>query len=466
MSRTPHQSSPSEASWSIDSWKTKLTSQQIIYKDRKAVENALARLRNFPPLVTSWEIERLKSRLADAQVGKRFLLQGGDCAEKLADCTPDIITAKLKILLQMSLVLVHASKQPVIKVGRIAGQYAKPRSSTTETRNIGGNSLTLPSYYGDLVNSAQFDASSRQPDPYRMIRGYKHAALTLNFIRSLMDSGFADLHHPENWDLGFLSNAALSPVPRAEYQQMIKNLSEGLRFTEALGEQNISELHRAEFFTSHEGLNLLYESAQTRRVPRRSGIYNLTTHLPWIGERTRQLQGAHVEYFRGIANPIGIKIGPNIETAELIELIRRLNPDNESGKILVITRFGKQRVEDLLPPLIEAVRQRRLHVLWICDPMHNNTILTAKRIKTRSFDHVRMELETTWDVHNALGSHLGGIHIELTGDDVTECVGGASGLTEEDLSVNYASACDPRLNYQQSLELAFVLARRMRGSAG
>ncbi len=429
-----------------------------------AVENTIARLRNFPPLVTSWEIERLRSRLADAQAGKRFLLQGGDCAETLADCTPNIITAKLKILLQMSLVLVHASKQPVIKVGRIAGQYAKPRSSTTETRIIEGNSLTLTSYYGDLVNSAQFNAQSRRPDPYRMIRGYKHAALTLNFIRSLMDSGFADLHHPENWDLGFLSNAALSPALREEYQQMIRNLSDGLRFTEALGEQDISELHRAEFFTSHEGLNLLYESAQTRRVPRRQGIYNLTTHLPWIGERTRQLEGAHVEYFRGIANPIGLKIGPTIEAGELIELIQRLNPKNEPGKILIITRFGMKRVEDLLPSLIDAVRQRQLRVLWVCDPMHNNTMLTAKHIKTRSFDHVRAELETTWDVHSALGSRLGGIHIELTGDDVTECVGGASGLTEGDLSVNYASACDPRLNYQQSLELAFVLARRMRGS--
>lgn len=466
MSHPPHHTPPPEERWSVDSWTTKLTSQQIIYKDRKAVENALARLRNFPPLVTSWEIERLKSRMADAQAGKRFLLQGGDCAETLADCTPDIITAKLKILLQMSLVLVHASKQPVIKVGRIAGQYAKPRSSTTETRNIGGNSLTLPSYYGDLVNSARFDARSRQPDPYRMIRGYKHAALTLNFIRSLMDSGFADLHHPENWDLEFLSNAALSPTLREEYRQMISSLSDGLRFTEALGEQDISELHRAEFFTSHEGLNLLYESAQTRRVPRRPGTYNLTTHLPWIGERTRQLQGAHVEYFRGIANPIGIKIGPNIEAAELIELIQRLNPDNEPGKILTITRFGTKHVEKLLSPLIKAVRQRRLRVLWVCDPMHNNTVLTAKHIKTRSFDQVRTELETTWDVHNALGSRLGGIHIELTGDDVTECVGGASGLTEDDLSVNYASACDPRLNYQQSLELAFVLARRMRSSFG
>jgi len=450
--------------WSIDSWKTRITAQQVVYEDRSILQQAVSRLRQLPPLVTSWEIELLKSHIADAQNGKRFLLQGGDCAETLSDCTADIITAKLKILLQMSLVLTHASKQPIIRVGRFAGQYAKPRSSTTETLQVDGQEVTLPSYFGDLVNSVEFDAINRHPDPYRMVKGYKHAALTLNFIRSLMDGGFADLHHPEYWDIGFLSNAALSSELREEYQHMVTSLSDGLRFTEALGERDISELHRAEFYTSHEGLNLLYESAQTRQVPRRSGFYNLTTHLPWIGERTRQLDGAHVEYFRGIDNPIGVKIGASIGSDELVSLINILNPTNELGKLVLITRLGAEKVGKKLPPMVETVKGAGFNVLWVCDPMHSNTIVTQNGIKTRPFGLILDELETTWDIHHELGSRLGGVHIELTGDDVTECVGGASGLTESDLSRNYSTACDPRLNYQQSLELAFLLARRMKQS--
>jgi 3-deoxy-7-phosphoheptulonate synthase len=279
-----------------------------------------------------------------------------------------------------------------------------------------------------------------------------------------MDGGFADLHHPEYWDIGFLSNAALSSELREEYQHMVTSLSDGLRFTEALGERDISELHRAEFYTSHEGLNLLYESAQTRQVPRRSGFYNLTTHLPWIGERTRQLDGAHVEYFRGIDNPIGVKIGASIGSDELVSLINILNPTNELGKLVLITRLGAEKVGKKLPPMVETVKGAGFNVLWVCDPMHSNTIVTQNGIKTRPFGLILDELETTWDIHHELGSRLGGVHIELTGDDVTECVGGASGLTESDLSRNYSTACDPRLNYQQSLELAFLLARRMKQS--
>lgn len=450
--------------WAVDSWKTKLTSQQIVYKDRSTLREAIAQLRKLPPLVTSWEIERLKHYIADAQQGKRFLLQGGDCAETLNDCTPDVITAKLKILLQMSLVLVNASKKPIIKVGRFAGQYAKPRSSPMETRHVDGKDVSLPSYFGDLVNSIEFNRDARQPNPYRMVKGYKHAALTLNFIRSLMAAGFADLHHPEYWDLGFLSNAALSPILRDEYQQMVNSLCEGLRLTEALGERDISELHYAEFFTSHEGLNLLYESAQTRRVPRRTGYYNLTTHLPWVGERTRQLDGAHIEYFRGIENPIGIKIGPNTTADDLFGLINKLNPSNETGKLLLITRLGADNVDRVLPTLLESVNREGFKVLWVCDPMHANTTITQNGYKTRKLDPVLKELERIWDVHEQMGSQLGGVHIELTGDDVTECVGGASGLTEDDLCRNYTTACDPRLNYQQSLELAFVLAKHMRNT--
>lgn len=445
----------------------------MIYPDRAAVEKAVARLRELPPLVTSWEIERLKAELAEAQDGKRFLLQGGDCAEQLSDCRPESITAKLKILLQMSLVLVHGSKKPVIRVGRFAGQYAKPRSCPTETRQIDGRSVALPSYYGDLVNSPDFTPESREPDPMRMVEGYKHAAMTLNFIRSLLEGGFADIHHPEYWDLGFMSHAGLPAEMRDEYLRMTERLADGLRFMEAIGERSVDQLTRAEFFTSHEGLNLLYESALTRAVPRRVGHYNLSTHLPWIGERTRALDGAHVEYFRGLRNPIGVKIGPSMPPHELAALVERLNPDNEPGKLVLIARMGAAQVRDKLPPLVDRMKQGigggasggggggAHRVLWVCDPMHGNTRSTPTGIKTRSFDDILGELESHWSVHQSLGSHLGGIHIELTGEDVTECTGGAGGLKDEDLSRNYASPCDPRLNYEQALELAFVLGRRM-----
>jgi len=453
-------------SWSPDSWKRLLAAQQTVYPDRDVVASAVAKLSSLPPLVTSWEIERLKSLVADAQRGERFVLQGGDCAEAIADCTPDAITSRLKILLQMSMVLVHASKKPVVRVGRFAGQYAKPRSSSTETRTVNGQSVTLPSYYGDLVNRAEFTEESRRPDPYRMVEGYQHAAMTLNFIRSLLEGGFADLHHPEYWDLGFMRHAALPEDLRAEYQRMTDRLADGLRFMEAIGERRVDELSRMEFFTSHEGLNLLYESAQTRRVPRRAGHYNLTTHLPWIGERTRAADGAHIEYFRGIRNPVGIKVGAGIAPEELLRLLDTLNPSNEAGKIILIARMGAKKISGALPGLVEVVQRAGKIVLWMCDPMHGNGVTTAGGIKTRLFEDVLREIETSWDIHHALGSRLGGVHIELTGDDVTECLGGASGVTEQDLTRNYSSACDPRLNYDQSMELAFSIARRMaKGSA-
>ena len=300
---------PTPSDWSPDSWRGKLQAQQVVYPDRAAVEAAVARLRVLPPLVTSWEIERLKSQIAEAQEGRRFLLQGGDCAEQIEDCRPELITNKLKILLQMSLVLVYAGKRPVIRVGRFAGQYAKPRSSATETRTVDGKSVTLPSYYGDLVNGSPFTGAAREPDPRRMLDGYTHAAMTLNFVRALMDGGFADIHHPEYWDLGFMEHGGLPPELRAEYVRMTERLAEGLRFMEAIGERTVDQLTSVEFFTSHEGLNLLYEGAQTRRVPRRKGWWNLSTHMPWVGDRTRGPEGAHIEYFRGIRNPIGVKLG-------------------------------------------------------------------------------------------------------------------------------------------------------------
>jgi len=461
----PHQDPPRPAAstdrWTPDSWSNYPQSQEVAYPNRAAVASCAATLRELPPLVTSWEIERLKSFIAEAQDGKRFLLQGGDCAESLDDCKAESITSKLKILLQMSLVLVHAIKKPVIRVGRFAGQYAKPRSSPTETRTVNGQPLTLPSYFGDLINRPEFDAASRAPDPYLMVRAYKHSAMTLNFIRALVDGGFADLHHPEYWNLSFFSHASLPPHRRAEYELMTRTLADGLRFMEALGERTVDDLTRVEFFTSHEGLNLVYESSQTRKVPRRDGYYNLTTHMPWIGERTRALTGAHVEYFRGIQNPVGIKLGHSANPADVAALVQRLNPTREPGKIVLITRMGAGK-SAALPPLIDAVRSANQRVLWISDPMHGNGSTTANGTKTRTFDAIVQELEETFDAHASASSTLGGVHFELTGEDVTECVGGASGVTEQSLHLNYASRCDPRLNYQQSLELAFILARRMK----
>lgn len=444
--------------WTPDSWKQRLARQQTVYDDREAVDAAVAKLREFPPLVTSGEVEHLKRHIAEAQDGKRFLLQGGDCAETLAECRSGPIASKLKILLQMSLVLVHGMKKPVIRVGRIAGQYAKPRSSPTETRN----GVTLPSYYGDLVNQNEFTPEARKPNPHLMVRGYQHAAVTLNFIRSLIDGGFADLHHPEHWDLRFMNHAGLTPELRAEYQRMSTQLAEALDFMEALGETSVSDLTRVEFFTSHEGLNLLYESAQTRQVPRKSGWWDLTTHLPWIGERTRHIDGAHVEFFRGIQNPLGVKVGPGISPAELLALIDTLNPTNEPGKLVLIHRMGAAKIAKALPELLEVVRRSNKRVLWICDPMHGNSTTTSTGIKTRSFDDILSETEQAIDLHAKAGTILGGVHFELTGEDVAECLGGATSVTEDDLSTErYQSLCDPRLNYQQSLELAFAIARRM-----
>lgn len=447
-----------KSSWTPDSWKARKAAQAVQYDDAGELEAAVGTLAQLPPLVTSFEIEKLRSFLADAQVGRRFVLQGGDCAESIAECRPGPIAAKLKILLQMSMVLIHAGKRPVVRIGRFAGQYAKPRSQPTETRE----GTTLPSYFGDLVNRPGFDPNSRRADPWLLVEGYKHAGLTLNFIRSLVEGGFADLHHPEYWDLSFLESATLSPALRQEYETIVGEVSNALRFMQALGEREVSELTRVEFFTSHEGLNLWYESALVRRVPRREGHYDLSTHMPWIGERTRQLDGAHVELFRGIRNPVGVKVSNKAAPKEVLELIETLNPDDEPGKIVLITRMGAGAVRDGLPPLIEAVKASGRRVLWMTDPMHGNTISTEKGIKTRDFDAIVSELEGAMAVHEAQGTYFGGVHFELTGDDVTECVGGADGLTEDDLTKNYATLCDPRLNYRQALEMTFRIAKRIR----
>jgi 3-deoxy-7-phosphoheptulonate synthase len=451
-------SSPSTPrSWSPGSWKARVDTQAIEYDDPRALDRAFARLCELPPLVTSWEIERLKKLLAEAQLGKRFLVQGGDCAETLADCRPQVIANKLKILLQMSLVMIHEGKKPVVRVGRFAGQYAKPRSKALESRE----GVERPSYFGDMVNRADFTHLGRRPDPENMIVAYSHAAMTLNFIRSLSAGGFADVHHPEFWELSFFKQAGVPDSLRNEYERTTNQLAEALRFMEALGERSVEDLTKVDFYTSHEGLNLHYESAQTRHVPRRAGWYDLSAHFPWIGERTRALDGAHVEFFKGVDNPVGVKVGPSITSDEVMRLLDALNPSNEAGKIALITRMGATKVADVLPGLVAAVQQSGRAVLWVCDPMHGNTQVAPSGVKTRVFDDILREVELTFDVHEGCDSRLGGVHFEMTGEDVTECIGGAAGVTVDDLDKNYASACDPRLNYRQTLEMGFRIAQRL-----
>lgn len=445
MTRSPHL-----IEWHPASWQSKPAQQQAAYPDKAALDGAIATLSALPPLVVSWEIEALKEEIAAAQRGERFVLQGGDCAESFEDCQSDKIAKKLKILLQMSLVLIYGLKKPVVRIGRMAGQYAKPRSADTETRE----GVTLPSYRGDIVNRPGFTAADRTPDPQLLLRGYERAALTLNFVRALIDGGFADLHHPEYWDLDFMRH---SPQHDA-YARIVQSISDSLDFFEATTRSPIHTAGRTNFYASHEGLHLLYEQAQTRFIERSRRWYNLSTHMPWIGMRTAALDGAHVEMFRGISNPMGIKVGPSMDAEWVQGLIATLNPKNEPGRIVLIHRMGVKDIEKRLPPLIQAVRATGSPVLWICDPMHGNTENAAGGLKTRRFDNILAELEAAFRIHRELGSWLGGVHFELTGEDVTECTGGARGLTDADLARAYKSQVDPRLNYEQALELAMRIA--------
>jgi 3-deoxy-7-phosphoheptulonate synthase len=455
----PNASTPkpvsSTSGWTPQAWRARVPAQMPSYPDAEALESTLSEVRRLPPLVTSWEVLSLKHQLAQAQEGGRFLLQGGDCAESFTDCTSEIIANRLKVLLQMSLVLVHGLRQPVVRVGRFAGQYAKPRSADIETRD----GVSLPSYRGDIVNGPEFELPTRTPDPRRLLKAHARSAMTMNFVRALIDGGFADLHHPEYWNLDWVGHSPLSD----EYRHMVAAIGDAVRFMETLSGESLHNLNRAEFYTSHEALLLPYEEALTRQVPRQHGWFNLSTHFPWIGMRTAALDGAHVDYLRGVRNPIGLKVGASLNPETLLRLLDVLSPDDEPGRITLIHRFGATKIGELLPPLIETVRREGRRVLWISDPMHGNTESTSNGYKTRPFAAIRSELEQAFEIHAAHGSRLGGVHLELTGENVTECTGGARELTEADLERAYTSTVDPRLNYEQSLELAMLIVRK-RGS--
>jgi 3-deoxy-7-phosphoheptulonate synthase len=416
----------------------------------------LGRLAQAPPVVWVGEIHRLKQQLAQVAAGRAFLLQGGDCAERFADCNTSAILNKLKILLQMSLVLTYGARLPIVRVGRIAGQFAKPRSKATEVQ--GGVELTA--YRGDNVNQLDADPLLRRPDPARLEQGYYCSVATLNFIRALVDGGFASLRAPEHWQLDFVA----ADRTYGGYQDIADRICDAIDYLESLGSGS-SSMRTVEFYSSHEGLLLPYESAMTRPAEALGGgagkHYNLGAHFLWIGERTRALDGAHVEYFRGIQNPIGVKVGPGIAPDELLRLCDVLDPDREPGRLTLITRCGVEKIERALPPLIRAVQDSGRRLVWSCDPMHGNTTTVEGGLKTRDFQHIVRELELAFEIHRGLGSQLGGVHFELTGENVTECIGGAEGLGSADLSRSYQTGCDPRLNYAQSMEVALCIAKML-----
>jgi 3-deoxy-7-phosphoheptulonate synthase len=423
--------------WSRDSWRARAALQQPSYEDPAGVEAVTAVLSARPPLVSVGEVERLRKALREAAEGKRFVLHGGDCAETFASCTESALRSKLEVLLQMSLVLTYATRRPVVRIGRIAGQYAKPRSSPTE--RIDGREL--PSYRGDIVNGAEPTAGARKPDPARMLEAYHCAAASLNYLRALIEGGFADLHHPERWALELVRG---SPR-RSAYERTMDAIVDAIELMESIGASSEAALRRVELYTSHEALLLPYEQALTRTIAGQ-GDYNLSAHYVWLGYRTAQLDGAHVEYVRGLRNPIGVKVGAGTDPGGLCALLARVDPEREAGRVT----------------LVRAVEQSGHRVLWSCDPMHGNTESTASGRKTRRMDAIFGELERSFRAHTALGSRLGGVHFEMTGEDVTECLGGSLEVREDDLSRSYETACDPRLNGTQALEMAFRIAELLR----
>jgi len=442
--------------WSPDSWRHFPAQQMPVYEDQAALEAAEARLRRYPPLVFAGEARRLKTALARVADGNAFLLQGGDCAESFVDFTANNIRDMFRVLLQMAVVLTYGAGMPVVKVGRIAGQFAKPRSSNTEV--IGG--VELPSYRGDNVNGFEFTPEARRPDPERMVQAYNQSAATLNLLRAFAQGGYADLHEVHRWNLDFV---ATSPAA-ARYADLASRLDETLTFMAACGLTSATtpQIAETDFFTSHEALLLPYEQALTRVDSTSGDWYDCSAHMLWIGERTRQTDGAHVEFLRGVKNPLGFKAGPDMSVEDLMRLLDALNPKNEAGRITIITRMGADTLAAKLPALLRAVHREGRKVVWSCDPMHGNTVKAANGLKTRYFDAILREVRAFFEAHRAEGTHPGGVHFELTGQEVTECVGGAVDITVDGLTARYETQCDPRLNASQALELAFLLAEGLK----
>jgi 3-deoxy-7-phosphoheptulonate synthase len=442
--------------WTPDSWRRKPVAQMPDYPDQQALAEVEAKLNRYPPLVFAGEARRLREGLADVAAGRAFLLQGGDCAESFAEFHPDNIRDTLRVFLQMAVVLTFGAAMPVIKVGRMAGQFAKPRSAPLE--NSGG--IELPSYRGDIVNALEFDPDSRMPDPQRQIQAYAQAAATLNLLRAFTDGGYAALTRVHSWMLGFVERS-----PQGErYRDFADRISEALAFMTACGvtDLNTPEIKRTTLYTSHEALLLGFEQAMTR-IDSTSGLwYDTSAHLVWVGERTRDPEGAHVEFCRGISNPVGVKAGPSMAPDGLLRLCDILDPKNEPGRLTVIARMGHEQVGIRLPALVRAIKREGRHVVWCCDPMHGNTIKSSTGYKTRPFERILNEVKDFFAVHKAEGTHGGGVHIEMTGQEVTECTGGAQAITDEHLSSRYHTHCDPRLNASQSLELAFLIAEALK----
>ncbi len=445
-----------DPAWSPAAWRLRPIRQAPTYPDQAALEAVESRLRAYPPLVFAGEARRLRANLGLAAEGRAFVLLGGDCAESFAEFTANILRDTFRVLLQMSVVLTFGASLPVVKMGRMAGQYAKPRSSDTETQ--GG--ITLPSYRGDIINGPDFTPAARTPDPARMELGYFQAAAKLNLLRAFASGGYADLHEVHRWNLGFVERSPLAD----RYRDLSARIDETLSFMAACGMTSATtrDLRETDFYVAHEALLLGFEEALTRVDSTTGDWYGCSAHFLWIGDRTRQLDGAHVEFLRGVNNPIGMKVGPSQEADDLLRLIDRLNPANEAGRLTLIARMGADKIGARLPPLLRAVEREGCKVVWITDPMHGNTISTANNIKTRSFDAILSEVRSFFDIHAAEGSWAGGVHVEMTGQDVTECVGGAHRLTEADLGTRYETFCDPRLNAEQSLELAFLVAAELK----
>lgn len=437
----------------LDHWRTLTAAQQPQWPDAAALESAIRELRSFPPLVFAGECDSLKEKVAAAAKGEAFWLQGGDCAETFAAASADSIRNRIKTILQMAAVLQYGSGLPVIKVGRMAGQYAKPRSKDTETRD----GVTLPAYRGDAVNDLEFAEAARTPDPSRLVKVYNTSAATLNLVRAFTNGGFADLRQVHSWNQGFVRDSSAGE----RYEQMAREIGRALAFLRSAG-ADPAEFRTVDLYSSHEALILEYERALTRIDSRTELPYNVSGHFVWIGERTRQLDGAHVDFMSRIRNPIGVKLGPSSSVDDALALIDKLDPDREPGRLTFITRMGAGKIREALPNLVEKVTASGAQVLWVCDPMHGNTYEAPSGYKTRKFDDVMDEIAGFFEVHKALGTHPGGIHVELTGDDVTECVGGGEHISHDDLATRYESACDPRLNHTQSLEVSFLVAEMLR----